>query len=71
MEVEEEVRLYLVWQALNELARESAIWSRNLSVFDKSSLEKKHAWWLNAQRMSDELPMYRTLVAKVIQLRMS
>ena len=74
MEVEEEkeAQLHQVWRALRALAYESALWESNMRMFENFSLTDKQWWWLYTQKMSKQgLPMSRTLVAKVIQLRMS
>lgn len=59
-----------VHQALVELATENAIWLRNHRAFLNMPEERRERWWLHAQQMSNTLPMYRTLVAKVIEVRM-
>lgn len=62
----------LVMHALDQLIDESPVWTKNYHIFIRMTLDEKERWWQHAQQMSKQgLPMYRTLVAKVIQLRMS
>lgn len=67
MEVDQ--RLLLVKAALYHLKNESPVWTRNFKVYQDMGDNGRAEWW---QQMSEQgMPMYRTLVAKVIQLRMS
>lgn len=65
------MEMRFVQLALNELAHDSPIWAHNRHIFHNMPVERQEHWWQHVQQMSDSLPMYRLLVAKTIQIRMT
>ena len=64
--------LYRVHRALNILCRENPIWESNLNVFLRMDHTQRHRWWERAKRQAElGAPAMKTLVLKVIQLRLT
>lgn len=66
------VELDRVHHALITLCREHPIWESDLNVFIRMDYHQRHRWWEGAKRQAElGAPAMKTLVLKVIQLRLT
>ena len=71
-EMEINIELDLVRRTLAILHNQDKLWSRSLSIFVRMDALAQLNWWLGAQREAKlGAPAMRTLLAKVIELRMT
>lgn len=64
--------LVYVLRALHLLYSEDLLWRVNLNTFMRMTIEKRHWWWQAAKKQATAgAPGMRTLLARVIELRMT